>query len=253
MTKAKKYVRLGNVNMYNELSVMIGSREHRVYLQNGFYKSSPSNNLHNHNYTEIHMVSGGKILFTVGNERYSASSGDVIIVPPKVYHCCSAEDDNVSHSAFQISHDTDKPALYNIDPGIMSSFFKEIARAEESGDHTVVSAYITLIFSHFDNAPKEIPHTAIDYGFFIHEFFTLNYNKDIRLADLAAQLFLSERQTERLVIEYTGKTFREKLTEVRMDMAKLLLSTSDMSLGEVAAYVGYRSYAGFWKAMKKYE
>lgn len=238
--------------MYNELSVMIGSKKHRVYLQNGFYITSPSGNLHNHKYTEIHMISGGNALFSVGNERYAASSGDVIVVPPGAYHCCSAEDDNVRHSAFQINHNTDKPALYSIDPGIMSSFFKEIVRAGESGDHTVVSAYITLIFSHFDNAPREIPHTAIDYGFFIHEFFTLNYNRDVRLADLAAQLFLSERQAERLVIEHTGKTFREKLTEVRMDMARLLLSTSDMSLSEVAAYVGYRSYAGFWKAMKKY-
>jgi AraC-like DNA-binding protein len=35
-------------------------------------------------------------------------------------------------------------------------------------------------------------------------------------------------------------------------MAKHLIATTDMSLGEVADYVGYRSYAGFWKAMKKY-
>ena len=27
----------------------------------------------------------------------------------------------------------------------------------------------------------------------------------------------------------------------------------DLSLSEIAAYVGYRSYSGFWKAMKRYE
>ena len=37
------------------------------------------------------------------------------------------------------------------------------------------------------------------------------------------------------------------------EMAKELLKTTDMSLGEICRYVGYRSYAGFWKAMKKYE
>ena len=238
--------------MYNEINVKIGSQEHKVYLQNGFYKSSPTPGLHNHNYTEIHMISGGNAIFIVGNETYTVSSGDVLVIPPKVYHCCSVTDDNVCLSALQISHSIEKPALYSIDPGIMSSFFKEIARAGESGDHAIVSAYITLILSHSDNAPKEFPSTVIDYGFFIHEFFSMNYNKDVRLSDLAAQLFLSERQTERLVIEHTGKTFREKLTSIRMDMARLLLSSSNMSLSEVASYVGYRSYAGFWKAMKKY-
>ena len=41
------------------------------------------------------------------------------------------------------------------------------------------------------------------------------------------------------------------ISSTRVMIAKQLLRSSDMSLSEIAEYVGYRSYAGFWKAMKK--
>ena len=75
---------------------------------------------------------------------------------------------------------------------------------------------------------------------------------DVHLCDLARYLHLSERQSERAVIEYTGKTFRDALVEMRMNTAEHLHKTTDMSLTEISQYVGYKSYNGFWKAMKKY-
>jgi AraC-like DNA-binding protein len=89
-----------------------------------------------------------------------------------------------------------------------------------------------------------------DYAFLIYEFFSTNYSGDVKLADLADILHLSERQTERLVIEHTGKTFKEEITSMRMEMAQKLISAG-MPLTEIAQYVGYKSYAGFYKAMKK--
>ena len=58
-------------------------------------------------------------------------------------------------------------------------------------------------------------------------------------------------EMERLVIKHTGHTFREELTAHRTEMGRYLLDNSEMSPGEIARYVGYRSYAGFRKAMKK--
>lgn len=113
--------------------------------------------------------------------------------------------------------------------------------------------YIGLFCSYFQNEEILKAQPITDYGFLIHEFFTNNYSFDIHLSDLADELHLSQRQAERLVIEYTGNSFREELCQTRVTMAKELLKNTGMSLGEVSRYVGYRSYAGFWKAMKKYE
>lgn len=40
---------------------------------------------------------------------------------------------------------------------------------------------------------------------------------------------------------------------MRMKMADQLLSHTDMSMTRVAQYVGYNTYAGFWKAYTKYK
>ena len=237
---------------HNEITAMIGSREHRVFLQNGFYciKSKPK--IHKHNYTEIHVISEGDSIFTVNNQNYAVSSGNVFVVPPNTYHYHEDTNDDCLHSAFQIDLETDTPLVCSIDPAVISNFLREAERARESQDHTIVSAYISLICSHFETIRKEKPKPSNDYGFSIREFFTQCYNRDVKLCDLAEWLHISERQAERLVIRHTGRTFREELSAIRIDMAKHLIATTDMPLGEVADYVGYRSYAGFWKAMKKY-
>lgn len=231
---------------------MIGTQAHRVFLQNGFYKTSPPSSIHKHNYTEIHVISGGNSIFTAGDNEYSVGDGSILVIPPRTYHCRQGEETECRHSAFQIDLEMGSTKIYSLSPEIVSAFFKEIEKADKSGDHTVISAYISLICSYFESVHKEISKPSTDYGFSIHEFFTQNYNKNIRLCDLAEALHLSERQAERLVIEHTGKTFRDELSSIRIDMAKRLLATTDMSLGDVSDYVGYRSYAGFWKAMKKY-
>lgn len=238
--------------MYNEISVMIGANKHKVYLQNGFYHAVPSIRIHKHNYTELHIISGGKASFMIGEQSYTVGDGDIVVIPPKTYHYHNREDSISCYSAFQIDYDIERLTICKLDPTIVANFFRELKEAQESGNHTVISSYIALICSHLENVPREEPRPIIDYGFSIHEFFSQNYNKDVHLRDLAADLYLSERQAERLVVEHTGRTFREELAFTRVGIAAMMISTFGMSLGKAAEYVGYRSYAGFWKAMKKY-
>ena len=73
----------------------------------------------------------------------------------------------------------------------------------------------------------------------------------IRIEDLAKELHLSTRQTERLVFANTGNTFGNELTLTRIAIAKHLIKTTDMKLSDVAEYVGYKSYAGFYKALNR--
>ena len=110
-----------------------------------------------------------------------------------------------------------------------------------------------LFCNYFCHKKKVIAQTVDDYGFIIQEFFSIHYSEDIHLGDLANLLHLSERQTERLVKEYTGNSFRNELAAIRINIAKNLLKYSQMSMRKICEYVGYKSYVGFWKAMKKYK
>ena len=240
------------IYMYNELTVSIGTQQLKAFLKGGFFQPKViAPFLHKHNYTEIHVVTGGTATYTIENNIHKLQSGDMIVIPRNVFHSCEKKDEETMFAAFQINYNMEKTEIFHIGNNISADFLGEIEEAKHTQNYTKLSAYISLFCSYFYTADKISTQSVTDYPFLISEFFSSNYAGDLRLSDLAKMLHLSERQTERLVIEHTGRTFKEELVFIRMNMAKKLLENSNMSLTEIAQYVGYHSYAGFWKAMKK--
>lgn len=84
----------------------------------------------------------------------------------------------------------------------------------------------------------------------IEDAFSYDY-KDITLSSLSEKLGLRERQTQRLIKKFYGKTFSQKKTEARMKKAKQLLN-ENMRVGEVSKAVGYSDTPAFEKAYKAY-
>ena len=115
--------------------------------------------------------------------------------------------------------------------------------------------YFFLKFFNFFQAlfvgHPNIYYRANDEGYIICEFFSNHYNGVIKVSDLAKTLGFSEKQTERLVLKFTGRTFKQELVSRRMEMARYLEKNTNMTMTEIALYVGYNSYNGFWKAYKK--
>ncbi len=238
--------------MNYELTIPIATRQHKVFLQGGFYNPTDlTANIHMHNYAEIHIIAHGSITFTVDDCVRQIEGGSGFIVPPHCFHGCLSKEERTRHTAFQIDYPCTDFAVHPIPEDVLDSFIKIIAQSNTDSDHTEIAAYIAFLASPFCRAEPINARRISDYGFLIHEFFTHRYGEDLRLADLAEELHLSERQAERLVLEHTGHTFREQLTKTRLMMAERLMKTTDLSLTKIAHYVGYRSYAGFWKAIKK--
>ena len=69
---------------------------------------------------------------------------------------------------------------------------------------------------------------------------------------LAESLHLSKRQLARVLNEKYGMSFREKLLSTRMDYAGWLLRTTDRSVSEIVAAVGYSSEGSFFKMFRVY-
>lgn len=239
--------------MYYEMSVYIDDKYCKVFLQDGFYKCISSIKiLHKHNYPEIHIISGGSASFNVSNETITVKDGEMLVIPKGIFHSWVNQSHDTLHSALQIDIQIDAPTVITADSAVIRGMFNEIEKCNESKDHSVIATYIPLLCSYLKKANDRNASRIVDYGMIIESFFSTCYNRPINLCDLADRLHLSERQTERLVKEHTGNTFKQELASTRITIAKHLLDTTDMSLSDVAQYVGYQSYAGFWKAMKKY-
>lgn len=87
--------------------------------------------------------------------------------------------------------------------------------------------------------------------FEIDKIFLYEY-KDITLDTLSKKIGFSNRQTQRFLKEYYGKTFLEKRTEARMSSAALLLKQNKLTLEEIAFALGYSSSEYFSSCFKKY-
>ena len=75
--------------------------------------------------------------------------------------------------------------------------------------------------------------------------------RDLTLADLAALLNLSARQTQRLLQRHFGKTFSQKLAEARMASASQFLITTDLSITEISDRLGFSSIEHFSAAFRQ--
>ncbi|RKN66049.1 helix-turn-helix transcriptional regulator [Paenibacillus ginsengarvi] len=71
-------------------------------------------------------------------------------------------------------------------------------------------------------------------------FFT-NCQQELTLEMLAARLNLSTKQTQRLLKKYFNTSFKDKLMNTRVEVAKDLLRTSGLSIERIAGDVGYSS------------
>lgn len=85
----------------------------------------------------------------------------------------------------------------------------------------------------------------------IEEYFLYEYQA-LCLNTLADRLKLSSRQTQRLLMEYYGKSFQQKKTEARMSAAAILLSDPSKSITSISDDLGYSSAEHFATAFRKY-
>ncbi len=86
----------------------------------------------------------------------------------------------------------------------------------------------------------------------IEKYFAENLQDDKLLDSLAAHIHLGKRQAERLIKSYFGITYREKLIMTRIEMAKELLVSTNLSIEEIAYQVGYSSRTSVSASFKNY-
>lgn len=238
--------------MNNELKISSGKNTYSVFLQEGFYvqdaKASP---LHKHYHTEIQFILDGAITCIVENKKFELKSGNVLAIPANTIHYSENVKPGTQMSAFLINKKIDKTTLLNFPSELIGLFFKEIEKSLETNNYSKVLGFINLFCCYFFDSNPQF-ESSVNYAFTIEDFFTLNYSNNVKLSDLAKNLNLSEKQVARLVYKYTGNNFTDEITKRRMEIAEILLSTTDLSKKAISEYVGYDSYSGFYKAYEKF-
>ena len=241
--------------MTREFILQVNGVPVRVLAQQSFFdkeeKREEEHPLHRHTHAEIHMICRGEMEFAVADEHLALKAGDVLLINAGVFH----RPLSVSRTLHRMPFLVDAEGIL---PGFVAAFPKEylamIAQRVENwnrGDPAEFTAFLGAVCAPFlsGDDPGCVSH---DRELTVDEFFAQNYDRDATLADLGAELNLSEKQADRLVRQVTGRGFREELCSRRMEAARQLIREGEMSLAAIAEQVGYRSYSGFWKALQRW-
>lgn len=77
-----------------------------------------------------------------------------------------------------------------------------------------------------------------------------NYRRPIKVEDIAEYANADRKYLRNLFVKYLGVSTKEYLMNVRMDKAKELLASEEISIADVAASVGYADALAFSKIFK---
>ncbi len=232
--------------------------------------------LHEHSTHELYYMESGEMLFEC-NGSHTLTAGDLFVIAVgeshRVVQC--SDDMRWFHFRFQIMseylRDMISSHLYHdYHQEIMQELIQKI-RVYQSEEQSVMAQYrfrchmgmlLSYVLESLAAAQaeqkslyvvKEKPKSRIICYSQIDTFLYDNCKDDVQLKDLAEYLNYSKIQTARLVQEYCGMSFSQKLREIRIRLAKQLLIVGEMSVVEVAERCGYQTRQGFEAAFTQVE
>ena len=257
----------------------------RTVMETAAFLPSPqlSGEPHDHAYFEAIVMTAGEAELVTPSGILKLSKNDLCILAPQTYHHArtSGEGGTAAISFFFSYRKNDREDTADL-YGTLSEAFSALGSArvfpqafglahglfelvEEMGRHPAgkrerLGLKTSLcVFSLLDlvcpDARGEVEDKLSEETRLtrtIDLFFARNHTRDVTVRDLAEVIFLSERQTERVLADIYGLSFKQKLIEARVHAAMQYLLSTKLSVHEIAAKSGYRSDVGFHTAFKEH-
>lgn len=243
-----------------------------------------------HERLELFVPLEGRGSFRMGERIIRFSSGDVIVVDVKSFHgiaeftgsdpralvisflpeliCTlgSVDCDSQYLIPFYSQHDSVEPVVRHNDRlgsqihgavrKLVSCFFSAAGGLHvEAGCKVYLLEVLYLLSLHFGFSPQaqavvQEQRRLVERLGKLHEWLRDRYGERISVADAASICAMSESQFMKLFKRATGATFVQYLTRLRLNQAILLLRDTDLSIGEIAARVGFGDQSYFDRKFK---
>ncbi len=240
--------------MNNEFIINIDGFEVKIYMQTGFFDHKDlSFPLHRHLFAELHIFLSGTAVMQCDKKDVLLQAGDILFIPTNIFHKYISFGEDSKRISFLVDCGgcCKTPNKTSLPKAMLPLLCKEIQDYALTGRDSKLKALLSYICSDFlitETKKAKLPITNREL--IIEEFFTKKYNQNVTLDDLAHELMLSRKQTEREVKRITGNTFVRELSKRKIEAAVVLSQTTNLSLTEIGKLVGYTSYCGFYKAYK---
>lgn len=243
-------------------------------------------NLHSHPSAELIYIVKGKYNFSANGSNYIAEEGDMILFRSHVLHTISCErdqemcyyvlklhpnlifdtllgDENTYNSLFFLSSNREENCVFKYG-GKYDRLWNDIALFSRSSDivdrlkaRNSVSLMILNILQNEgkgDNKLSEKNEIRRDNAKQIYDsilYIDAHFSEPITPVICAEQLGMSYSMYARCFKSVTGKSFKEYLTDIRMQKAEKMLITNNIPITDIAFMCGYSTSSHFIKEFRK--
>ncbi len=266
------------------LKIEMGNITIKAVMQ-GFWngENQPGSPMHNHAAFEFHMLLRGSVILETEQEIVQLTEKDSVLIPPEMFHSFKNQEKGSAILSFTFFIEKNRrknsadyeslveeklraveyPIIFSQNLQIEDSLTKIVANIYTKSLVTEerTKAQFILLFAEIFSLIEDQTGAVYDYEsdaaendtriFMIEEYFNEYYMENISLKNLAERLYLSEKQTDKMIKKAFGEGFRQHLCKIRLHVAKKLLKDTDREIREIAESVGYQSYNGFYMAFKE--
>lgn len=231
---------------------------------------------HKHYFMEFHcMFSGSETVYLPqNNQTITLRKGQILVIPGGVYHGITTESGTVERLCFNFSAEPGERAdghilelframeevLIFADPQAseLARYCSRLDDEEALGRIRQGGLLLNVALELLSRTDRARELTVRDQSnskkqkWVIEEYIEDHYTDDAGIEGLAKALYLSERQTRKLVRRFLGEDYKSIIIRRRMELADIYLQDPEKTLEEIAWQVGYRSYSGFQLSFKRF-
>jgi len=234
---------------------------------------------HLHPCFEFHCVEQGKSTFLCDKKYISVSKNQILIIPPRIYHKEICRDEktvkttimvDISESGaspfekhFLNAFQRERPLCISPKKDLMEAVekIKRLAVCKNKS-HTAIEKlraaahlFMAELYDELSNTSPKLAAASNDSTlsreYEIDTHLALNFTSNSSRAELAKKLHVSQRQLHRIMVKSYGKGYREKLLELRLEIALSFLISTNKSISEISEELGYSSTESFSAFIKR--
>ena len=226
---------------------------------------------HRHNFIEIVYVNSGEALHYVGEKVCEIKAGDVFIIADNSEHSinptCKDKDFKITNIIFrhELLNQRGLPEpweIFSFDalPNIISEIKSEYNYVDSS-DYVLLLLIKNLInycliekerIKRGKNTGIKSKKSADDYIDSAVRFIQNNYNKNIKISDVAAAVGLYPSYLQKIFAKYRATSVHLYLVHYRMEKACQLLSETNLPIYEISHAVGVNDIKNFYLSFKRF-
>ena len=234
---------------------------------------------HRHVTFELHYLFDGSCTFRIGDRFLELQKGEVILIGPNVYHSLKTRSDDLSKICMSLHllpapQETEAPQEHDLQERflgleavvldgqsahwLLAAFDRNLGKEswglfdiEEQKAHLkLLVLWLARHLRKQEGAASAPGPAIIDQASFIAQFFNMNFHLPNGAQVLADRLHISRRHLERKLKEQFGKNFRQMQQEIRLEVAKDMLITTEKTIAEIAEQIGFSNTASFCTFIK---